>query len=216
MYDELSVFDLDHTLVKVNTSYLFGSYLYYHRVFPLSQLMRCAFYYARHKWLGLSLQQLHQNIFNLVFRGKNLRYLEEHVSVFLEQEFEKMIQKPVFDRLQQAKAKGHYIVILSSSPDFLVGPLAKLFGVQDWQSSFYTANSDGKLEKISQVMEGEDKAKYVQELQQKWGISSASTTVYSDSYLDLPVLRIAGKAVAVAPDSWLRKVCLREGWDILE
>lgn len=213
---ELSVFDLDHTLMMGNTSYLFGLYLRRRRLFSWPRLVWCAGYYARHKLFGMSLSALHQKIFKYLFHGHSLKQIHSYVNDFLNEEFDDMVRHSVVKLLKQAQAENHYTVILSSSPDFIVSRLAERLGVHEWKSSTYGANEGGFLDNVSWIMDGEDKARYVKVLQEKWGIQPRLTTVYSDSYLDLPVLKMAGRAVGVCPDRYLRKICLQEGWKILD
>jgi phosphoserine phosphatase len=87
--------------------------------------------------------------------------------------------------------------------------------VKLWKATHYQEDENGMLIMISHVMEGEDKANYVQALAEQFLIPLSSITVYSDSYLDLPVLKIAGQAIGVVPDYRLKRVCLQNGWEIL-
>lgn len=58
--------------------------------------------------------------------------LDKHVESFLHRDFASLVYSPVEEKLNEAKEGGDFTVLLSSSPDFLVGPIAKKFGVDDW------------------------------------------------------------------------------------
>ncbi|MFI5343513.1 MAG: HAD family hydrolase [Chlamydiales bacterium] len=212
---QISVFDLDHTLLKVNSSYQFGLYLYRNKILSAASLLLCLSHYACHKWFGLSLEKLHGHVFNAFFRGRSLCEIQQWAHDFIQRELDLLIYAPAIQRLHLARQQGDYTVILSSSPDFLVGPIAHHFEVSDWRATQYTEDSEGKLASLSHIVEGKDKARYVKALANRLGIALSSVTVYSDSYLDLPVLEIAGKAVGVSPDKSLKKVCQANEWEIL-
>lgn len=214
MYSALSVFDLDHTLLTVNSSFRFGVHLYQKSLMSKWTFCRCLFYYTRHKWLGLSLHQLHQNIFRLLFKGRTQKSVEEEVGEFLKASLPEFFYAPALHRLEEARRQGQFIVILSSSPDFLVGPIARQLNVQEYKSTVYEVNAEGSFDHVD-VFQGIDKADYVRDLQGRLNVSTECITVYSDSYLDLPVLKLAGKAIGVIPDHDLRRICNLNGWEII-
>ncbi len=216
MYLRLSVFDLDHTLLAANSSYRFGAYLYHQKFFNISTLLYCLSCYLRHKCFGMSMRSLHYKIFLSLFQGQAIQEIQQYVNHFLSKELDAMLYEPAIRRLREAQQQGHYTIILSSSPDFLVQPIAAHLGTHSWKASLYMRDQEGRLNGISQIIEGQDKADHVNTLAQRLKIAPSSITVYSDSYLDLPVLEMAGKAIGVVPDRHLRKICLANGWEILD
>lgn len=163
----------------------------------------------------MSIQSLHAQSFSRLFYQRSFEDISRHVEDFLDESLIAMLYQPVIERLQSAQQKGDSILILSSSPDFLVKAIAHRLGVQEWQATLYQVDEGGKFQTIAYVMGGEEKAKYVREFVCCKGLSLANTTIYSDSYLDLPVLNIAGRPVGVVPDKSLKEVCLQKGWEIL-
>lgn len=212
----LSAFDLDHTLLNSNSSFRFGFFLYKHHFFKFKDLVKCLSYYARHKWFGLSIEELHQKSFLALFKGKPLEQIQFYVDRFLEQHLAEMTNPSIMAHLENANKRGHHCAILSSGPDFLVKSIAERWDVQLWYASSYQTDSQGNLAKIAYVMEGKEKAKTLLNLARFLEIPTSSITVYSDSAHDLPLLKMAGKAVGVFPDSKLRKICAANNWEILE
>lgn len=211
----LSVFDLDHTLLTVNSSYHFGVYLYRQNFFSFPSLLASLCYYAYHKLFGMSVQKLHKKTFQMLFKGVSAEELQKHAAVFLEEQLTKKFYKPALERLREAQEKGDYVLILSSSPDFLVKPIAEWLGVDAWQATIYAVDDCGRLSHLASILEGQDKADYLAHLIKKMNISSSSITAYSDSHLDLPVLKMAGKAIGVVPDFYLKRICQEKGWEII-
>jgi phosphoserine phosphatase len=63
-------------------------------------------------------------------------------------------------------------------------------------------------------MHGPAKAEAVTDLALKEGLDLSRCSAYSDSINDVPMLSAVGHAVAVNPDSALRRVARERGWEI--
>lgn len=211
----LTVFDLDHTLLTANSSFRFGSFLYRQRFFSFWTLLGCLSDYARYKWLGMSIHDLHIKTFSRLFKKRCSLHLRRYVVQFLNESLDKMLYAPAVQRLNQALAQGDYVLILSSAPDFLVEEIASRLQICHWKATIYQLNEKEEFIAIAQVMEGQDKAQYLKELSTHMQLLQSAITVYSDSHLDLPILKMAGQAIAVRPDSHLKRICLQNGWEIL-
>lgn len=105
-------------------------------------------------------------------------------------------------------------MILSSSPDLLVAPIAKRLGVNEWKATNYAVDEQHCFSHVAEVLQGEGKADYVTNLLKQYDLEKSALTAYSDSHLDLPFLQLAGKVVAVNPTKKLRKECLLNDWAI--
>lgn len=211
----LIIFDLDHTLLTANSSFRFGSFLYQKHFFSFWTLIGCLSDYARYKWMGMSIYDLHIKTFDRLFKRRSLADIRSYVVQFLNESLDAMLYFPVVQRLKQAQKQGDHVVILSSAPDFLVEEIARRLQVPHWKATIYQSDEKGQFMTISQVMEGKDKAKYLKEFSAQMQFPQSAITVYSDSYLDLPILKMAGQAIAVRPDSHLKRICLQNGWEIL-
>lgn len=215
MWRYLSVFDLDHTLFTINSTHHFGLYLRRQRVISLFSLLYCLFCYYRHKLFGMSLEDLHNKVFNKVFCGVPVSLLEQHMKSFLEESFQGACYVPSVSRLNKVKEEGHYVIILSNAPEFVVAPIAQRFGVHEWRGSRYDVDDEGDLVGINGLIEGKDKAKYVIMLADHLKIPKKNISAYTDSYLDLPLLECVGTAVGVQPEKKLYKWCHQHNCEIL-
>lgn len=215
-YQFISIFDLDHTLLRANISVEYGKFMYRHRILPRLALAYAIVVYFCHKWFGLSLHSLHQIIFRRCFKGIQLEILEESVTNFLDQYFEKYISNPVLNHLQKALSNGHYTVLLSNSPDFIVSAIAKRMGFHEWSATKYFFNNTGILEKITDIVDGHFKASYAQELMKQLRICNSKVSAYSDSVLDLPLLQVVGKKFVVNPNSKLKKIAIKNNWSVIQ
>lgn len=211
----MSVFDLDRTLISSNSSMDFCLHLVKRKVLAPSTLFYCALYHFRHIYMHLSLVELHQSVFKRFLKGYALDRLEAEVDFFLDSYLQDVLYSPAVCKLQLAQHLGHYTVILSSSPQFLVKKIASRLGVSAAQATEYGVDKEGKLCHIASIMEGSEKAAWVLKMAEQLQIPPAHITAYSDSIWDLPLLLAAGTAVAVCPDKKLKTHALRHTWDVL-
>jgi phosphoserine phosphatase len=163
----------------------------------------------------MSLESLHKAVFRRTLCGLSLHYLEEQVERFLKEYLTQELYMPAVNELRLAQQLGHYTVILSNSPNFLVAAVAKFFSVNEWRATEYGVDGERKLSKISLIMDGAAKALHLHELSKKLGIQKQAITAYSDSYLDLDFLNASGTPVAVNPDRKLRALSLQRKWSMI-
>lgn len=214
MSQKLSFFDLDRTLVKVNISFAFGKYLFQKGEISFCKMFYCLMQYARHKYFGLSLYSLQEKIFKAYFCGLSVSKIKHNADCFLEKNFSSFIFMPVWKEMQSAMQDGHHVTILSSSPDFLVEPIAKRLGI-NWQATCYLKDSFGRFSVLKNVLDGTAKASFVEQMAESQFVDRKDISAYSDSYLDLPFLQSAGCPCGVNPDRKLLKECLKNNWKIL-
>ena len=212
---KVSAFDLDHTLLSVNSSFHFGRYLFKQKQLSALNMLRCVSAYVRHSYMGMSSMALHRTVCKALLRSIPIDQLNQHVQTFLEVNFSAMLHTPVVLRLEKAQRDGHYVAILSTSPDFLVTPIAQMLGVQVSFATQYTYDALGRIADVHSLVEGSHKASIVNTLMARFGLAKADITAYSDSYRDLELLEAAGTAVGVNPDKRLRRICQKRNWEIL-
>jgi len=211
----ISAFDLDFTLLNDNSSYRFGRYLCAQKHIPRSFLFFITWCHISFLFGWMSLPQLHENAFKKLFYKKKASLIEKWVEEFLALQFNDLLYQPAIQKLKAAQLAGHLTVILSSSPAFLVKPIAKLLNVPVWKSTEYQIDDDGDYSHINSLMLGETKASFIQGLQSQNGLTSEDVIAYSDSHFDLPFLFAAGAAVGVNPDRKLRAICRQNQWPII-
>lgn len=192
------VFDLDHTLLKGNVSFEFGKHLYRQGFISLREVVVLLFFYGRHRYLAGSLDKLHRAVFTFLFKGKSLGLIEREVDLFLPT----LLSRLTLPLAHRVKTGG---LILSSSPDFLVRPLARQLGAEG-KGSLYAVDAQGNFSHIVSIMDGQAKAD---------ALPSGPCTFYTDSLLDLPALEKASIPIVVGSDKKLCQLARQRGWQIL-
>lgn len=204
----MRAFDLDHTLITSNISFDFGLYLYRRGIISLFNLIALMSWYLRHKLLGLGIEELHKAAFRRLFKGVSLDMIKTEVELFLKEK-PPTLNYPAISYLEPDS------VLLSSSPDFLVGPICKMLNIQYYKASSYAVDPSGCLNRIHEVIEGEEKAVELKLIAKMRGVKKEEITYFTDSIWDKPVFEVVGKTIAVCPDRKLKKLALENQWEIL-
>jgi HAD superfamily phosphoserine phosphatase-like hydrolase len=205
----IAAFDLDGTLLNKNSSLVFCNYLCDKGLIKKRDLYFCFYIYLRHIYGSLPLLDLHGFIFKRLFQQQPSERLNMLVDSFLIEKLKELWYFPALFRLRRLQQKGFKCLILSNSPSFLVRPIAEKIGVDAVYSTEYKSDEMGRLTGIDLVMDGAKKAEIIA------GIPSEKTMAFSDSHFDLSFLQTAHVAVAVNPKYRLKKIAIREGWEIL-
>lgn len=202
----LHIFDLDGTLIPKNTSFHFYFYLLKKRKLPLRSIFTVFPLYFRYQ-SGLSLAELHTEIFNRVLKGKPMTLFTESVEPFLDSFLPKNVCLELLSR-----TKGKMRWLFSGSPEFLVAPIAKRFGFEFWKGTEYQIDAKGNIAKIHLLVDGAQKLV----LARQSPFQREEIIAYSDSREDLPLLEWAGKAEIVNPNQLFAHFAKKKGWEILK
>ncbi len=122
------------------------------------------------------------------------------------------------DVLDEHRAAGHDLVLVSASPTEIVQRFAVAAGMDYGRGT--TAERDEKG-CYTGVLAGpfcykEGKAEVIRQLALEHDYDLRACFAYSDSVSDVPMLEIVGNPVAVNPDHELRVLATRGGWRIVE
>ncbi len=122
-------------------------------------------------------------------------------------------------RLRAHLQAGDSVVLVSAAPEPLLRQVGQALGTSHvvgtrlaQKAGRYTGRS------VPPVCIGAAKAQRAQAyvLAQGWQVDWARAYAYADAISDLPLLRLVGHPVAVAPDAALAEIARREGWEVLD
>ena len=110
---------------------------------------------------------------------------------------------------------GQQVWLVTATPYELAATIAKRLGltgalgtVAESVDGVFT----GRL--VGEILHGAGKAHAVRALAIREGLNLRRCTAYSDSYNDVPMLSLVGTAVAINPDTDLRDLARKRGWEI--
>lgn len=123
---------------------------------------------------------------------------------------------PCVERLRRHQAAGDTVVLLTGTPQFLADALARELGA-DHAIGTRCAAAAGRFLARPPLRHpfGSAKLELLEALCAELGVSESDLWAYGDSVHDLPLLRFAGRPVAVRPDAGLRAAAEAAGWEML-
>lgn len=220
---KLAVFDMDHTLMPMDTGDAWVRFVTeksgIDSGFVHSELARFAREY-RDGTLSIDDFESFQMRFIAQFARRDLdKWLAEYIETWSKPNV------PVKSRLLVEKhvGMGDHVALCSATYDYVVTPVAALFGIDNVLCVGAGVREDGEfsgeIADFPSYMEG--KIAHVErflERQKAAGIVYESLVFYSDSDADMPLFeyveRNAGKCVAVNPNPKLLAVARERGWEI--
>ena len=219
MPDKLALFDLDNTLLPLDSDHAWGEF-----TSRLGWTTGAAFarindaFYA--SYLAGSLDIRAYVRFTLEAarrRGKDVA--EAARALFMREVIEPAIMPQAQALIDAHRCAGEQLVIVTATNEFVTRPIAQRLGVdeliaielerdaQGWITGEIAGTPsfrEGKVERVGQWLRARGL---------DW--DGTEITFYSDSHNDLPLLEKADHPVAVNPDLALRHVARQRGWRVL-
>lgn len=207
----LYIFDLDNTLLKVNCSFKYYSFLNTKKVFSYVEFFVAIKYLIEYLYFNLSPTELHQKVFQKFLKDKSFDQIFSYIEDFLDQYLKELINPKVQLILKKAQKLNERVVLLSNSPLVLAKAVGKRLNIDEVYGTTYTIDEAGKFISISKIMDGKEKAKNVACLSE--GLDRK--IVFTDSIWDRPLLEIADICYVVNPDIKLEVLAKANGWNFL-
>lgn len=221
MMTQLALFDLDHTLIPIDSDYEWGVFttaLGWNDVAEFSR--RNDQFYAQYKAGTLDIHEYIEFATRAIRTQGATKSIAAH-ALFMGSVIQKVIKNKALALVQQHQTAGDTVVIVTATNEFVTRPIAAALGVpeliainlvRDPVSGWFTGEIDG----TPSFREG--KVTRVEQWLGARGLSwrTVEATFYSDSINDLPLLEKVAHPVATNPDDLLRGIALARGWRILD
>jgi HAD superfamily hydrolase (TIGR01490 family) len=214
---EAAFFDLDKTVISRSSTLALSRPLYRAGLVSRGQLLRGAYAQLVYLLVGADegkMERLKEGMLQLT-KGWDRAQVERVVEDVLLEVIDPYVYAEALDLMELHRTEGRRIYIVSSSPEEVVRPLARHFGVTGVIATRAAIGPDGKYTgELEYYAYGEEKAAAVRAVAERSGIDLTGSFAYTDSITDLPLLSAVGNPVAVNPDRELRKAAEERGWPI--
>ena len=214
---EAAFFDLDKTVISRSSTLALSRPLYRAGMVSRGQLLRGAYAQLVYLLVGADedkMERLKEGMLQLT-RGWDRAQVERLVEDVILEVIDPYVYAEALDLMELHRSEGRRIYIVSSSPEEVVRPLARHFGVSGVIATRAAIGADGRYTgELEYYAYGEEKAAAVRAVAARTGIDLSSSFAYSDSVTDLPLLEAVGNPVAVNSDKELRKVAEERGWPV--
>ena len=216
---EAAFFDVDNTIVRGSSTFLFGKAAYLKGFFKRSDFWNFAWHQFRYIAKGENNQRdrkLNDRALELI-AGKSVAAMEALADEVFEKHIARRLWPQTVQIAQEHIKAGREVWLITAAPNEIADLLAKRLGltggigtVVGRENGIFTGELVGK------PMHGKAKAKAVRQLAKDRNISLKRSYAYSDSRNDLPMLSVVGHAFAVNPDLVLRTHANAAEWPILD
>ena len=213
---QLAIFDLDETLINVDSDVEWGRFLNDEGVTRAKDRnSRNEKFYSQYKKGTLDI-----NVY-LEFVCEPLKELKlDTLLVYRKRFIEQRIKPNILEKgqalLDVHRKAGHEILIITATIEFLTKPIAALMGVEhliapipEFLDGSFTGRTigtpsfgEGKVVRLTQWIENQNKI-------------FDQVSFYSDSHNDLPLLLAADNAIAVDPDPLLLEEAKKRDWSVI-
>ncbi|MDX5372354.1 MAG: HAD-IB family hydrolase [Pseudomonadaceae bacterium] len=212
----LALFDLDNTLLAGDSDHSWGEFLCDSgRVDAAEYRARNDAFYADYCAGRLDVVA-YQSFTQAILARTEAAELARWQAEFMAEVIEPLILAKGEALLQEHRAAGDKLVIITATNRFITAPIAARLGVESliatecgMQDGRYT----GRVAGVPCYQEG--KVVRLNQWLAESGLSLDGACFYSDSRNDLPLLEAVTRPVAVDPDDTLRAIAVERGWPVL-
>jgi len=209
-------FDMDRTLIRVNSGTLWIRWLRARGEISLYETMRGLGWIAQYKLALLDMEAIATKVI-AAMRGQAEQDLVVKARAFFDELIASEVAPKAMAALEQHRREGHVVAILSSSTPYVVEPLAAHLGIEHAICSRMNVAGgvfDGTHKKP--MCYGSGKVHWAEAFAREHDVDLAKSFFYTDSYTDLPMLERVGIARVVNPDTRLKRHAKRVGWQVDE
>ena len=216
---EAAFFDVDNTILRGSSSFLFGKAAFKRGFFSRQDFWRFAWQQARFIARGETATTVDQ------IKDRALGLIEGHkaddLAALTDEVYENFISPKLWPETvrlaKQHMAEGREVWLVTATPQEIAEVIAERLGLTGGLGTLIERKDGiltGKL--VGKPLHGKAKRKAVLALAKERGINLAKSYAYSDSVNDLPMLTAVGHAVAVNPDKALATYAKATEWPILD
>ena len=212
----IAFFDLDKTIIRTNSAKGWVRREFRDGHLRFRDLVKAS------GWLflyGLGKSDLEDSIRSgaVLLQGVQEQDIRNRCREYWEETVRFEVREDARHALEKHRALGHVLVLLTSTSNYLADLVAEELNIRHVLCNRFQAE-DGVLtgETVEPLCFGKGKVFYAQEFAKQLGCSLDNCYFYTDSFSDVPVLRIVGHPVVVTPDARLKREAKNNGWTVEE
>ncbi len=212
-------FDLDKTIIAKSSALAFGRPLYQAGFLNRRSLLKAGIAQISYMTFGADHAQMERAREEMLemTRGWDKVAVEELVREIVDEVVSPLVYAEALALIDEHRRVGRKVVIISSSPEEIVKPLARYLGVDHVIATRARIDAEGRYTgEMEFYAYAESKADAIRELAETEGLSLPDSFAYSDSVTDLPMLEAVGHPVVVNPDKELAQAAEERDWQTMD
>lgn len=212
-------FDVDNTILRGSSSYLFGKSAFERKFFSRKDFWSFAWHQFRFIWRGENNNALAglKDRALLLIAGHRVKDIEDLVDEVYDQHIRLKLWPETVRLAKDHIADGREVWLVTAAPQELGNVIAKKLGLTGAIGTKVERKNGiffGKL--VGKPIHGPNKRVAIKQLAKKRNLSLRKSYAYSDSHNDLPMLTAVGHPVAVNPDKILTRYARAADWPIYD
>jgi HAD superfamily hydrolase (TIGR01490 family) len=216
----LALFDLDHTLLPLDSDYEWGEFTIRLGWCDASEFKRRNAEYFEHYRAGTL--DIHEYIrfATEAIRSRGPQQAAQAHARFMDEVIRPALRPQALELVERHRQAGEQLLIVTATNDFVTAPIAQVFGVAELIAVQLERDAHGRvtgeIQGTPSAREGKVQRMNEWLAQRSLDWADVETTFYSDSLNDLPLLERVTYPVATNPDDKLRSLAQARGWPILD
>jgi HAD superfamily hydrolase (TIGR01490 family) len=216
----LCLFDLDGTLLPIDSDHCFGEFLVAQGWADAEAFRRRNDSFFADYQAGTLDVDAYIEFATAAWRERPATEAEALRQRFMREIIAPHLQPQAHALVRRHQAAGDLVAIVTATNEFVTAPIAQAFGVPDLIATRLQRGADGRINGRIQGVPSfrEGKIERVHEWLASLGrrlLQFERVHVYSDSPNDLPLLEMATDPVATNPSAALERTARERGWPIL-
>jgi HAD superfamily hydrolase (TIGR01490 family) len=209
-------FDLDKTIIARSSALAFGRPFRHGGLINRRASLKAAYAQLVYLVAGADEDQMDRmrDYITEMCTGWDVQQVRDIVAETLHDIVDPLIYDEAANLIEEHKAAGREVVIVSSSGEEVVRPIGEMVGADRVIATRMVVEGGRYTGQISYYAYGPAKAAAMRELAAAEGYDLDDCYAYSDSITDLPMLEAVGHPAAVNPDRALRRVARERGWPV--
>jgi HAD superfamily hydrolase (TIGR01490 family) len=216
MAGSIAFFDLDRTLIDVNSGLLWARHERRQGHISRRQMTQAIFWTALYHASFIDMELAVSRALGH-YRGVAAAELDRRTRAWFDREVAARLRPRAAARVAEHRRRGDLLVILTNSSDYEARAAAERWEFDDYLANRFPLDDSGRLTGAFErpLCYGAGKVARAEVWAKSRGVSLADCSFYTDSYSDLPMLERVGKPRVVSPDPRLWIAARRRGWPVL-
>jgi HAD superfamily hydrolase (TIGR01490 family) len=209
-------FDLDKTIIAKSSTLAFGRPFFHGGLINRRAVLKASYAQLVYLVAGADEDQMDRmrDYMAALCAGWEVQQVRDIVTETLHDIVDPLIYEEAAAAIEEHKAQGRDIVIVSSSGEEVVGPIGEMVGADHVIATRMVVEDGRYTGEVAFYAYGATKAAAIVEFALARGYDLDGCYAYSDSATDLPMLEVVGHPTAINPDRALRKIALQRGWPV--
>jgi HAD superfamily hydrolase (TIGR01490 family) len=212
----LAIFDLDNTLIADDSDHLWGQFLVEKGYVDRESFAQTNDQFFEDYKSGTLDIMAYQRFALKPLSQQEPETLSRWHDAFMTEVIEPILLPKAQALIDQHKAQGHTVMVITATNTFITRPIAKRYGIEillGTEGEIINGRYTGEVSGTPTFQEG--KVVRLNEWMKENNQNLEGSYFYSDSHNDLPLLKLVDHPIAVDSDPTLTEFALQHGWKVI-